>query len=159
MDLICALYKRFIHQVTAQNATDKFYSVRYNKSEGALAFYNALFRNAARMVSRPDEYTFKRRFMFGLPHELVEKLYTSRRVTAEHTPLGRLLQEVKSMESAIQSADRHQQSRQQALQQLRSNTASTSNHPVRQDKTVRFSSDTKPMAHSKRSNSSRLVFP
>ena len=47
MDLICALYKHFIHQVTAQNATDKFYSVRYNKSEGALAFFNALYRNAA----------------------------------------------------------------------------------------------------------------
>jgi len=158
MDLICALYKRFIHQVTAQNATDKFYSVRYNKSEGALAFYNALFRNAARMVSRPDEYTFKRRFMFGLPHELVEKLYTSRRVTAEHTPLGRLLHEVKAMESAMQAADRHRRSRQQALIQLKSNTASTSNHPARQDKTVRFSSDTKSGAQPARSNTSRYPF-
>jgi Ty3 transposon capsid-like protein len=76
-DVICALYRRFIHEVTAQNATDKFHSVRYSKQKGALAFYNELNRHANRMVTRPDDYTFKRKFLFGLPHDLVHNLYMS----------------------------------------------------------------------------------
>jgi hypothetical protein len=137
IDLICALYRRFIHEVTAQNATDKFYSVRYTKQKGALAFYNELNRHADRMVLRPDNYTFKRKFLLGLPHDLVDKLYTARRVTAEHTPLNRLLHEVKAMESSMQAIERHKHARQHQLQQLRTNTPIVVQAP-RQERTVRF---------------------
>ena len=142
-DLICAIYRRFIHEVTAQNATEKFYSVRYSKQKGALAFYNDLNRHADRMVRRPDNYTFKRKFLLGLPHELVEKLYTSRRVTAEHTPLNRLLHEVKAMESSMQAVERHKHVRQQQLQQLRSTTPIVV-QTSRQERTVRFSTQPSP---------------
>ena len=41
-ELVVAMYGRFIHEVTAQNATTKFYNAKYSKSKGVLAFYNDL---------------------------------------------------------------------------------------------------------------------
>ena len=47
--------------------------------------------------------TLKRKFLDGLPDDLVENLFKARRVSAEHTPIHQLLREVKAMESAIQA--------------------------------------------------------
>jgi hypothetical protein len=58
-DVVCAMYKRFIHRVTAQNAADKYKKTKFSKAEGALAFYNDMKRHANRMVQPPDEYLFK----------------------------------------------------------------------------------------------------
>jgi len=41
-DLVCAMSKRFIHEVTVQNAGVKFDHAIYSKLKGALAFYNNL---------------------------------------------------------------------------------------------------------------------
>src|SRR5262245_38121533 len=62
-DLIVAMYGWFIHEVTVQNATTKFYNAKYSKSKGVLAFYNDLEQYAGRMVARPDNYTFKRQLL------------------------------------------------------------------------------------------------
>jgi hypothetical protein len=43
-DPVCATYKRFIHEVTAQNAGVKFDHAIYSKSKGALAFYKTIRR-------------------------------------------------------------------------------------------------------------------
>jgi hypothetical protein len=51
------------------------------------------------MVQTPDEYSMKRKFLEGLPDDLVENLLKSRRVSAEHTSLAKLLRKVKAMES------------------------------------------------------------
>ena len=102
-DLICAMYKRFIHEVTAQNAASSYKKTRFSHSKGALAFFNDLQRHASRMVQPPDEYSMKRKFLQGLPDDLVENLLKSRRVSAEHTSIEKLLREVKAMESSIQA--------------------------------------------------------
>jgi hypothetical protein len=102
-DLICAMYKRFIHEVTAQNAANSYKRTKFSRSKGALAFFNDLQRHASRMVQTPDEYSLKRKFLEGLPDDLVENLLKSRRVSAEHTSLNKLLREVKAMESSIQA--------------------------------------------------------
>ena len=128
--------------MTAQNATDKFRGTRYLKAKGALAFYNDLNWYADRMIACPDDYTFKRKFLLGLPQDLVENLFKSWKVSAEHTPLKVLLHEVKAMESALQVIERHKHARNISLQQLRTNT------PIvvqlsRTEKTVRFGSTPK----------------
>ena len=63
------------------------------------------------MVQPPDEYSFKRAFLNGLPQELVENLMKSRQVSAEHTPLDILLEEVKAMENNLQAVENHRHSR------------------------------------------------
>jgi hypothetical protein len=102
-DLVCELYKRFIHKVTAQNATTSYQKTKYSRAKGALAFFNDLQRHANCMVQLPDEYSMKRKFLRGLPEDIVENLLKSRRVSAEHTSMDKLLHEVKAMESSIQA--------------------------------------------------------
>jgi hypothetical protein len=76
-DLICELYKWFIHKVTAQNAATSYQKTKYSHAKGALAFYNNLQRHANHMVQPPDKYSMKRKFLQGLPKDLVENLLKS----------------------------------------------------------------------------------
>lgn len=139
-DLVCAMYKRFIHEVTAQNATDKFNTARYSKAKGALAYFNDLKRYSSRMIQPPDEYTFKRKFTDGLPSDLFENLVKSRRISAEHTPLEKLLAEVKAMESSLQAVEHR---RSHATTSRQTTTTSTSANPTaRQPRVVRFRRNT-----------------
>ena len=101
-DLICNMYKRFIHEVTMQNTANTYARTKFSHSKGALAFYNKLKCHASCMVQPPDEYSMKRKFLKGLPEDLVENLLKSRCVSAEHTSLTTLLCEVKAMESSLQ---------------------------------------------------------
>ena len=77
-DLICSMYKRFIHEVTAQNAANSYARTKFSRSKGALAFYNELQHHVSRMVQPPDEYSMKRKFLKGLPEDLVENLLKCR---------------------------------------------------------------------------------
>ncbi|KIM70774.1 hypothetical protein SCLCIDRAFT_100538, partial [Scleroderma citrinum Foug A] len=86
-DLICGLFKRFIHEATAQQA-------------GALAFFNDMKRRAHRMVKPPDDYLFRRKFIGGLPHSIVKTVLEARGITAEHSTMDEILNEVKRMEGA-----------------------------------------------------------
>jgi hypothetical protein len=61
--LICELYKRFIHKVTAQNTATSYQKTKYSRAKGALAFFNDLQRHANHMVQPPDEYSMKRKFL------------------------------------------------------------------------------------------------
>jgi hypothetical protein len=89
--------------VTAQNAATSYQKTKYSCAKGALAFFNDLQRHANRMVQPLDEYLMKRKFLQGLPEDIVENLLKSRRVSAEHTSMDKLLREVKAMESSIQA--------------------------------------------------------
>ena len=102
-NLICSMYKRFIHEVTAQNAANSYAKTKFSRSKRVLVFYNELQHHASRMVQPPDEYSMKRKFLKGLPEDLVENLLKSRCVSAEHTSLTTLLREVKAMESSLQA--------------------------------------------------------
>src|SRR5882762_321968 len=97
------MYKQFIHEVMAQNAASSYKKMRFSRSKGALAFFNDLQRHASHMVQPPDEYSMKRKFLQGLPNDLVENLLKLRGVSAEHTSIEKLLREVKAMESSIQA--------------------------------------------------------
>ena len=142
-ELIVAMYGRFIHEVTAQNATIKFYNAKYSKSKGVLSFYNDLERFAGRMVARPDDYTFRRQLLRGLPQDMVEVLIKTRKVTAEHTSLPRLLQEAKAMESAFQAVEQHKKDRQTTAHD-RSGHVVVATVSQNSGKTVRFNTSRRP---------------
>jgi hypothetical protein len=55
------------------------------------------------MVQPPDEYLMKRKFLEGLPNDIVRNLFKAKHVSAGHTPLKKLLREVKVMQSTIQA--------------------------------------------------------
>ena len=110
-NLICSMYKRFIHEVTAQNTANSYTKTKFSCSKGALAFYNELQRHASCMVQPPDEYSMKRKFLKGLPEDLIENLLKSRRVSADHTSLTTLLREVKAMKSSLQAFQNYKSDR------------------------------------------------
>src|ERR1700720_4527177 len=131
--LICHLYKQFIHEVTAQNTVTGYQKTKFSKPKGALANYNELKCHASRIAQTADEYSMQRKFLGGLPDDLVENLFQSCCVTAEHTPIDKLVCEVKAMESSIQAIQNYRSNR-MATSKLHSSTTAnvtntqTSNH-------------------------------
>ena len=111
--------------MTAQNAAINFAKAKYSKAKGALAFYNELDDQANRMIERPDGYTFKRHLLNGLPPEMVETLIKSRGVTAELTPISRLLIEIKAAENRMQAFKHYKQNRQVSGSASKGTTTST----------------------------------
>src|SRR6202050_4296826 len=138
--LICELYKQFIHEVMAQNAATSYKKTRYSHAKEALAYYNDLRRHTSRMVQPPDKYSLKRKFLEGLPEDLVENLLKSCCVSGEYTPLNRLLEEVKAMESSIQAYQNYKSDQQERLTTQKSTpTISTpQNTTQRQPRVVNF---------------------
>ena len=100
--LICSMYKHFIHEVTVQNMSNSYTRTKFSHNKRALAFYNELQCHASHIVQPPDEYSIKRKFLKGLPKDLIENLLESRHVSAEHTSLAILLHEVKTMERSLE---------------------------------------------------------
>ena len=139
-NVICGLYKRFIHEVTAQNAANSYKKTKFSRSKGALAYFNDLQRHASRMVQPPDEYSMKRKFLDGLPEDLVENLLKARQVSAEHTSISKLLREVKAMESSLQAFHNYRSERHEKSTTQRSTNSSTipNNSNTRAPRVVRF---------------------
>ena len=99
-DLICGLFKCFVHKVSARNAADQYNRTRYDSEKGALAFYNDLRPQAYRMVQPPDNYSFKRKYICGLPHSLVKSILEAHRISTKHSTIEEILEEVQQMETA-----------------------------------------------------------
>jgi hypothetical protein len=89
------------------------------------------------MVQQPDNYSFRRDFLLGLPQDLVENLMKSRRVLAEHTLINILLEEVKMMESNLLAVERDQLS-QHEMPHLKSAPAAPPQPPPQPYRAVRF---------------------
>jgi hypothetical protein len=138
------MYKRFIHEVTAQNAATaatSYQNTKFSRLKGAPACFNDLQCHASCMVQLLDEYSMKRKFLKGLPEDLVENLLKSRRVSVEHTSITKLLREVKAMESSIQAYHNYKNKCTEHSSNPQS-TSKSSTHPsgsmTRPPQTVRF---------------------
>jgi hypothetical protein len=134
------MYKQFIHEFTTQNAANSYAKTKFSCSKGALAFYNELQRHASCIVQPPDEYSMKRKFLKGLPEDLVENLLKSRHVSAEHTSLTTLLHEVKAMESSLQAFQNYKSDRAERPTAPR-NTSNSNSHNAsnnRMPRVIRF---------------------
>ena len=104
-----------------------YQKTRFYKAKGALAYYNELKHHASRMVQRPDEYPMKRKFLGGLPDDLIKNLFKLHCVTAEHTPIDKRLGEVKAMESSIQAIQNYRSDQMAASKSHSSTTANVTN--------------------------------
>ena len=99
-DLICGLFKRFIHEATAQQAMTNYDHTCYSSEKGVLAFFNDMKWHAHCMVKPPDDYLFRGKFIGGLPHSIVKTMLEAQGITAEHSTMDKILDEVKRMEGA-----------------------------------------------------------
>src|SRR6202050_1061366 len=124
----------------AQNDATSYKKTRYSCTKGALAYYNDVCRHASCMVQPPNKYSLKRKFIEGLPKDLIKNLLKSRHISVEHTPLNRLLEEVKAMESSIQAYQNYKSDqREQSTTQKSTPAMSTlQNTTTRQPCVVQF---------------------
>ena len=52
------------------------------------------------MVQHPDDYLFKRKYICGLSHLLVKSILKVHRISAKHSTIEEILEEVQQMETA-----------------------------------------------------------
>ena len=104
--VITSLYDRFIHEATIQDATSKYNDLQFKADNGVMGFYYDLERYSKRMVQAPDPYSFRTRFMFGLPrfisNEVLAKGYT-----AEKSSLDELVTVARDIEEAVKVQKRY----------------------------------------------------
>jgi hypothetical protein len=96
-DVITGLYDQFIHESSIQDATQKFYSVKYTMDGGVYGFYHELECYASRMIHVPDSYTFNTQLMMGLPSSMIQSV-VDKGVTAEMSSLNKILHMAKCVE-------------------------------------------------------------
>ncbi|KIN96550.1 hypothetical protein M404DRAFT_162702 [Pisolithus tinctorius Marx 270] len=95
-DLICGLFKQFVHEASAQNMADQFDHTRYEHEKGVLTFYN--------------DYSFWRKFLHGLLHTIIKSIFEACRISAEHSTIEDILEEVHHMETAQKAINMHMRS-------------------------------------------------
>ena len=109
-DVICGLFQQFVHEASAQNAADQYDHTRFSHEKGALAFYNNLKCCACRMVQSPDDYSFRRKFLCGLPHSIIKSIFEAHGISTEHSTIKEILEEVQCMETAQKAINMHMRS-------------------------------------------------
>jgi hypothetical protein len=100
-EVITAMFKRFLTEVTAQKAVDAFYQVSFTKAKGALGFWNELVQAAERMLTPPDPGTMKRQFLNGLPHEMVEAIVKTRAISVELSSVEDIIDASRQVEASL----------------------------------------------------------
>ncbi|KDQ61892.1 hypothetical protein JAAARDRAFT_190604 [Jaapia argillacea MUCL 33604] len=107
--VVCALHTRFLHKATTQEAVHKFLNCKFSSETGVAAYCNALRHNAGRMVVAPDDYTFRREFLAGIPEEIRDLLMKNRGVNAKFTPSEVMYREAIEMETSLRFMARQRQ--------------------------------------------------
>lgn len=110
LDVVLALHARFVHQATAQEATEQYEAVKFSRSAGVAAYYGERRKWAARMVQHLDAYAFRRSFLMGLPADIVRPMLESKGMSAERTPIEKLLRgalQVENSQKFISGYNRH----------------------------------------------------
>jgi hypothetical protein len=104
---ICELYRQFMTGMTAQRATEAFERVAYSRSKGAITFWNKLKDAASRMNHHPDDYTMRSCFIDGLPHHIMQHIFTHDKISKEHSSTEWVLKATKRMEAALEYVGNH----------------------------------------------------
>ncbi|KAF8131110.1 hypothetical protein EV363DRAFT_1398917 [Boletus edulis] len=90
------------------NAVDQFDHTRFSHEKGALAYYNDLKCCACRMVQPLDDYSFRRKFLHGLPHSIIRSIHEARGISTKHSTIEEILKEVWHMETAQKAINIHE---------------------------------------------------
>ena len=99
-DLIFGLFRRFIHEASAQNAAIQYNCTKYSVDKGVLTFYNELTWRADCMVEPPDLYSFRRKYLGSLPQTIIKTALEVHGISAEHSSIEEILDKVKCVENA-----------------------------------------------------------
>jgi hypothetical protein len=89
-EVISGIYDRFLHELSIQDVTERFYETRYDPKLGVLVFYNTLTMYAGKMIHLPDPYTFKLHVIDRLPKEMVRELFCNK-ISVEQSKMDNII--------------------------------------------------------------------
>jgi hypothetical protein len=73
-DVICELFRQFVHGSSAQKALDAYDGVKYTYKTWVQTYHLELRPKSKLLIIEPDTYSFQTRFINGLPLEIQETL-------------------------------------------------------------------------------------
>ncbi|KAI0038535.1 hypothetical protein FA95DRAFT_1578145 [Auriscalpium vulgare] len=100
LDAILALFRRFRSD---QTALEHFMATRFSRKGGVADFYNELCARPTRLVEMPNDYTFRKLFVNGLPSDILEIMYKHKGVVAEEGTTTELLAAALEAESGTRA--------------------------------------------------------
>jgi hypothetical protein len=128
VEVIRRLFHDFIDESALQLAVRSYYQVKYSESKGVYSYIRELNKKASRLTSKPDEFTFRERFIDGLPSRLVKKMVERYDITAESSTIDQMTTAIRTIERSSTYSKRLEERR-------RTNNANDSLSPARQERT------------------------
>jgi hypothetical protein len=101
--VIIGLYRTFITTATTQQAMQRYMRVKFSRDEGVMAFYRELLMWAGRLAQYPDQYSFKRRLLNGMPAEYKHHLALYEGISAEHSSIDDIVRRARHLEKTLTS--------------------------------------------------------
>ncbi|KAJ7572415.1 hypothetical protein C8J56DRAFT_905616 [Mycena floridula] len=101
-DVIMGLYIAFIHETVIHEATENFNAIKFTGTVDE--FYRELEAAAKRLVQQPDVYTFKTRFLAGLPLWIRNGVFARDR-SAQHSSVKQLYEAACKSEHHVTMVD------------------------------------------------------
>ena len=98
IEVVHHLFRAFIDESALQLAVQLYYRVRYSEARGVYGYIRELRKKANRLTSKPEEFTFRGRFINGLPDYVVDKMIDRYDVTAESSAIDQMTEVIRSVE-------------------------------------------------------------
>ena len=101
--LLIGLFCMFITTATAHQAIRRYAQVKFSYEEGVAGFHRELMIWAGRLTQYPDEYSFKRRLLNGLPVEYRHHLALYDGISAENSSIDDIVRKARHLEKTLTS--------------------------------------------------------
>src|SRR6187551_2044895 len=111
MQVVAAMYRRFIHQASLTRVAEKYKSIRYSRSNGVEGLFDSLKSHAKRLPTPPDMYNFKQRLLLLLPSSMADDLERIHNITAEKSTLYEIMEAVIAVEQSEKACQYYQEAR------------------------------------------------
>ena len=98
LEVVKRLFKTFIDETALQTAVRSYQLVEYSEGDGVLEYLRVLEQKASRLTSNPDDYSFRERFIEGLPKRLVQKLINKYDITTEGSNIEEMVDAIRKVE-------------------------------------------------------------
>ena len=112
-EVILALYNRFVHASTMQDAREGFRKAKYLPSTGVQGFYDTLMDHAQSMAVYPDDYSILEAFLEGIPESMRTQLIRELGLSPEINSINDFVSQAISYEARIKTDEyyrsRHRQ--------------------------------------------------
>jgi hypothetical protein len=104
-DVICELFRQFVHRSSTQKALDAYNGVKYTYKTRVQTYHLELELKSKFLIVKSCIYSFQTRFIDGLPLEIQETLIKHEHITVEHNTIQEIVCAVYNIEKSNDTFD------------------------------------------------------